>query len=593
MNTKSKQGTATSYKLQAKGCAERGVTLIDTVVGTALMLVIFVGVAAAFQLSVDVVTNNKARAGAIALANERMEYLRALAYAQVGTVGGIPPGVAVPNETILLNGVTYSRRTYVAYVDDPKDGLGALDTNSITADYKTAKIEVSWTRRTTEREVQLVTRIEPQNGMEIACTPPCGTLMINTVNSLGQPLPHAQVNIVNTGASVNLVTFTNASGTVALVGAPAASGYQVTVSGTGYSTAQTYSSTAQNANPNPAHLTVSNGQTTSSTFAIDLLSSIGVETFSLVTSTWTDTFSDTSKISAQSVNIEVSGNRARFEGQQPWTEPAELLSQTITPVALSRWGVFSWDDTQPAETVTTYHVYYPSAGVRTLVPESILPGNTAGFSTPPVDLTGVSAAMYPSLILGANLVALNPSAPSPSIEDWSLTYQSGQGLVIPFTLRGAKTIGSGPSGPVYKYSQLHTSSATGVLHIPNLEWDSYLISVAESTSYTIASACAPQPINLAPNTSVQVRLYFAQRTANSLLVDVKNSSDQILSGATVRLQKGGSYDQTIVSDACGQAFFSDLTNGNYTVTVSSPGYATSVNSSVDVTGATLYSATLN
>ena len=49
--------------------------MLDTIVGSALMLVVFVGVAAAFQLSVGVVTNNKARAGAIALANERMEYI--------------------------------------------------------------------------------------------------------------------------------------------------------------------------------------------------------------------------------------------------------------------------------------------------------------------------------------------------------------------------------------------------------------------------------------------------------------------------------------------------------------------------------------
>ena len=49
-----------------------GVTLLDTLVGTSLMLVVFLGINAAFRLSVDVITTNKARAGAIALANERM-----------------------------------------------------------------------------------------------------------------------------------------------------------------------------------------------------------------------------------------------------------------------------------------------------------------------------------------------------------------------------------------------------------------------------------------------------------------------------------------------------------------------------------------
>src|SRR3990167_8059363 len=91
---------ATGYWLPATGLSERGVTLIDTLVGSALMLVVFLGIAAAFQLSVDVVTNNKARAGAIALSDERMEYIRSLAYASIGTVGGVPSGAILQSETV-------------------------------------------------------------------------------------------------------------------------------------------------------------------------------------------------------------------------------------------------------------------------------------------------------------------------------------------------------------------------------------------------------------------------------------------------------------------------------------------------------------
>ena len=72
--------------------ASRGVTLIDALVGTALMLLVFIGIAAVFQISLDVVTNSKIRAGAIALLNERMEYLRSLSYTQIGVEGGIPSG---------------------------------------------------------------------------------------------------------------------------------------------------------------------------------------------------------------------------------------------------------------------------------------------------------------------------------------------------------------------------------------------------------------------------------------------------------------------------------------------------------------------
>lgn len=571
-------------------------TLIDTVVGSALMLVIFLGIGAAFQLSVDVVTNNKARGGAIALAAERMEYIRSLTYASVGTSGGIPAGGIAQSETVVQNGITYTRRTVVEYADDPKDGSGAADGNGITSDYKVAKVDVAWTSRTGTRHITLVSRFEPPAGMEIACAPPCGTLTVNVANAASQPLSSVSVSIVNASTTppININTFTNASGTVSFIGAPASAGYAIVVTKTGYSTARTYSVTSGNSDPNPGNLTVSNNQTTVGTFQIDILSTLAVTTYSLSTNTWSDTFSNDSKIGASTSNIEVSGNRARFAGSQPWTAPADLYSLTITPTALSRWGTFSWNDTQPAETTITYHVYYPTGPTFSLLPDSVLAGNSTGFSAgTSVDLSGVPASIYPSLVLHAHLVALNPSAPSPSIEDWELTYESGQGIAIPFTLRGIKTIGNGPSGVIYKYDQVHTTNSSGTLTLPAMEWDTYTMTVATPTGYDIASSCPTQPMVLAPNSSLAAQIFFSAHTDNSLLVDVKNPTGGLLSGASVHLTKGGSYDKTTTTDACGQAFFSALTNGNYSITASSTGYQTYSSDLVDVTDTSRFSITLN
>ena len=578
-------------------CTQRGMTLIDTVVGTAIMLIVFMGVFAAFQLSVDIILNNKARAGATALANERMEYIRSLTYTQIGTVGGIPTGIIPQTEAITLNGISYTRRTFIQYADDPGDGLGASDVNGITADYKALRSDVYWTARTGERHITVLSRMSP-GGSGIEAAVPGGTLTLNVLNATLQPVSNAQIHIVNPGTTppsqaIDFTTFTNTSGMASFIGATTTGAYQITVTKPGYSSAQTYGVTAQNTNPNPGHLFVSPNQTTTGTFAIDLVSSISVTTYSLTTGTWTDSFSDESKVSPASSNIEVSGNRARFAGNQPWTAPAELLSATITPSALSRWGTFSWNDTQPSETTITYHVYYPEGGGRALVPDSALSGNSAGFTTgTSVDLSTIPAGTYSSLILGANLVALNPSAPSPSIEDWSLTYEGGSTVAASFTLRGAKTIGTGPAGAVYKYEASHTTNSSGTLTIPNLEWDSYTLSVAPVTGYDIASACSPQPVVLAPNSTAAIGIYFAPDTTNNLLVDVKNTTGSIISGASVRLTKGGSYDTTKISDACGQAFFSGLTNGNYSLAVSAPGYQTFSSSGIDVTGTSNHSITL-
>lgn len=231
------RGPESAYRLRTGG--EKGVTLIDTLVGVSLMLIVFLGINAAFRLSVDVITNNKARAGALALAGERMEYIRSLTYASVGTSGGIPPGALAQSETRSLNGVTYTRRTVVVYADDPKDGLGASDSNGITTDYKAVKVDVAWTSRLGgTRHVDLTARVSPptSQGETNPCTYSCAKLVISVVNAISQPVAGASVAITNPSSdpTVNFTTFTDASGTVVLLAAPVASGYGATASNPGY-----------------------------------------------------------------------------------------------------------------------------------------------------------------------------------------------------------------------------------------------------------------------------------------------------------------------------------------------------------------------
>jgi len=416
----------------------RGVTLIDTVVGVALMLVVFVGISGVFRLSVDVVTNNKARAGAIALADQRMEYLRSLSYAAVGTVGGVPSGTLAQSESLSLNGVKYTRRTIVVYADDPKDGTGGSDNfpsgSPVTADYKAAKVDVAWTTRYGgTRHVDLVTRISPatSQGEINPCSGSCGPLVINVVNSVNQPVAGASVTITNASASpaINFSTFSAANGTVTLLAAPAVSGYSASASNSGYTSDQT-------ATP----FTVVTGGT-SQTLRIDAVSSITVVT---------------------------------------------------------------------------------------------------------------------------------------------QTYGSGTPITnVPFTLSGA----------TYGYNSVLGGVGSPTTTISNLKWDTYTMSVASATGYDIASSCMPQPITLAANTATTTTLYLAPHTSNSLAVKVtSNATGALLSGASVQLTKTG-YNVTQTTDACGQTFFSGLTAGTYTASVSKSGYTTK-NSSPSVSGQTGLSVAL-
>ncbi|MBV9159138.1 MAG: carboxypeptidase regulatory-like domain-containing protein [Candidatus Kaiserbacteria bacterium] len=569
---------------------ERGVTLIDTIVGTALLLLVFVGVAAAFQLSVDVVTSNKARAGAIALVDERMEYIRSLPYTSLGTVGGIPSGSIPQNESVTLNGVTYNRRTFIEYFDDTKDGSGGGDANGVQADSKAAKVDVSWNSRTGVRHIIAVTRVSPATGLESAVSG--GTLTIFVVDSTGASLSNAQITIVNATTSVNLTTYSNASGTATLIGTPAGAGYQITVTKSGYSTAQTYFASAQNTNPNPGNLTVSNSQTTSATFAIDVLGSKTVQSWSPVQSgTWTDPFADNSNV-ATSTNITIAGGVAKIAGSAPYGS-GEVQSTSISPSYLSKWKQLSWTSSAPAGTSILYRVYDVNGG--SLIPEAQLPGNAAGFTSSPIDLTSISTSTYQGLRIDATLSG--SSSATPSIDAWNVNYDYGPTPLpnIALTMTGAKTIGTGPSGAVYKYSQTINTGASASVTVPNLEWDAYTLAVASSSSaYDIASACGPQPESLAPGAAMTTALYLLAHTANSLLVDVRASATgNLIPGASVTLSRTG-FSSALTSDNCGQAFFSGLIASTYTIVVSAPGYVTYTGTNaVTVSGTTRYSVTLN
>ncbi|HEY4522772.1 MAG TPA: hypothetical protein VJK73_00155, partial [Candidatus Paceibacterota bacterium] len=77
----------------------RGMSLIEIIIGTALMLVVFVSLMGVLRASLMVSSLARAAAGANAIAGTQMEYLRGLSYDALGTVGGIPAGGVSPATT--------------------------------------------------------------------------------------------------------------------------------------------------------------------------------------------------------------------------------------------------------------------------------------------------------------------------------------------------------------------------------------------------------------------------------------------------------------------------------------------------------------
>ncbi len=467
---------------------------MDVVIGTALTLIIFVGLMGLLRASLLVSGIAKARAGATTIADTQVEYVRALDYDLVGTIGGIPAGVVSATSSQALNGITYTTRTLVVYVDDAKDGLGIGDTNGITTDYKQIKVEVTYAVRLVPHTVSVISNYAPP-GLET--TTNGGTLSIAVVVATGVPLSGATVSIVNnsTVPAVSFTTFSDATGFVQLPGAPTSTEYQITVSKNGYSSAVTYARDVTNQNPTPGYLTVARNQTTTSTFAIDILAPFTLRTFyPILPASALDSFSDATGLTLQT-NTEVAGGLLRlFLGAGGYALSGSARASSTAPSYLASWTSASATLNTPSGTTARVHIVDSSGA---LLPDAVLSGNSAGYDTFPISLSGVATTTYPSLGLSVDLTSLSTTTTS-QVLDWRIDYRAGPvpRPNVAFTLTGAKTKGTtGDDLPLYKTTIASSTNASGV-YTSLLEWDVYTPSISALTIATTSST--PIPFTLDP-----------------------------------------------------------------------------------------------
>jgi hypothetical protein len=556
-------------------------SFMDVIIGTALLLIVFVALSGLLRSSLVVASLAKTKAVATSVAEGQMEYVRSLSYDQVGTVGGIPPGNISQYSTTTANGVTFVTRTYIEYVDDPADGLEAADETGVTTDYKRIKVSVTYNVGGSQKLVDVISNYAPP-GLET--TTGGGTLKIDVVNAIGEGVPGASVTITNpsTNPTVILTAFSSDTGLVYLPGAATSTDYRVTVTKDGYSTATTYVRDATNQNPTPGYMTVVKDQTTTGTFAIDRLATLTIRTFSpIATTTWNDTFNDTAKVAEQSGVTVALGSVSLAGAPGSYVSNGTVRSVAVTPDYLAGWSSAS---VSTAVLPGTTLVFKVADGSGNLLPDSVLPGNSSGF-TSEVDLTMVPKATYPSLTL-IGYLDTSSALVSPSLLDWTITYRRGPVPLpnIPFTLTGGKTIGStGAGAPIYKTNVSQSTDSTGVRAL-SLEWDEYEASIP---SYDVVDACNAPPYTLAPGASLDSSLVLGTPTANSALVSVSFNGAPV-EGASVTVSRPG-FTKTVTTSACGAAYFGGIASASdYAITATASGHADATATGVGVSGKTLY-----
>lgn len=563
----------------------RGMTFMDVIIGTALILVIFTALVGLLRSSLRITSLAKSRSVATAAAEGQIEYIRSLSYDNVGTIGGIPAGPIPQYATTTQDGVTLVTRTFISYTDDPADGLGTNDSNGIMTDYKTIKVSVTYTSNGTPEEVDLLSAYAPP-GLET--TTGGGTLKIVVVNALGVAVPGASVRIqdASTSPTINLTTFSDSDGLVFLPGAPTSTQYQVLVTKNGYSSAQTYTRDSTNQNPTPGFLTVVKDQTTTATFAIDLLSTLNISTFSpIATSTWNDAFSNSSQMASMTNTTVSGGNIQLVSSSGSYVPSGSARSTSIGPTYLYGWSSASMSSVLPGGTTAVFHV---TDGSGTLLPDTTLPGNATGF-TAAVDLSNISTTTYPSLGLSADLTTSSTST-TPLIQSWSITYLQGPVPLpnIDFTLTGAKAIGTTGGGvPIIKTTVATSTGATATQSL-SLEWDTYNLTLP---NYDVVDACNAPPYVLSPGTTLSSTLVLSTSTANMMLVSVRDAAGPV-ANASVALTHSG-VTKTVLTDSCGSAYFGSLSSTNYDISISKSGYTTFNATAVPISGHIFYAATLD
>lgn len=576
----------------------RGFSLVEVIVVSAIITLVFGGLFAGVRLAVSLVGHSKAESGARSLAVAKIEYIRSLPYEDVGTVGGIPPGLIPQTSTTTLNGTLYTERVLVQYLDRPEDGFGADDENGVTADSKVVKVEYTWELRGENRSLELVTDIIPQG---IESTAGGGTLFLNVIDANSQPLPDASVHITNdTGTTtIDVAVTTNENGHANFPGAPALSEYQISATKDGYSVDQTYGATAENTNPQPPHVSVLEGEVSTVTFQIGMLSDLLLRAVSPpVVGAFTDSFAGTGNLYAQTNTVVADGALTLSGGAGAYASTGEALAASSTPAALESWDAFSFSGTTPTSTSLRIQLYSVSGSgtttTYTLVPDSALPGNSTGFTASPVDLSGLDGDAYPSLALGASFTSSDPSR-TPSLDEWELSHiESEQPIAdVTFSVIGAKTVGGNASGTIPKYSASPTTESDGEALLSDLEWDTYTISVDGSTEgYDIIEARGILPYELAPGVSEDLTLVLDTHSTHSLRVTVLDTVGNPIPDATITLSLGA-YEEAIDSSLYGQAYFGDLTADAYTIVVNADGYAQVSDTDLSISGATERTITLS
>ncbi len=309
----------------------KGFTLIETLVATAIFTIIAVGIIAGFVNILKMMNIIRVKGIMTNIANEQFEIVRNLSYQEVGTVSGIPSGVLLQNQTINRDNKIFEVDTVVRNIDESFDGtfdgtpkdLSPADMKLIELNIKCLSCEASLS------SVSFTTKVSPKN---LETSSVNGALVIRVFDASGLPVQGANINIINNIIipNIDINDETDVNGMLTIVDAPpSVDGYQIIVTKEGYSTDRTYI-VGDSLNPNPIkpNVTVVVQQISQISFTIDRTSSINFST------------SNNQCVITPNFNFDLSGNKLIGTSPDTFKYKESLTTNNLGKLNLSN---IEWD----------------------------------------------------------------------------------------------------------------------------------------------------------------------------------------------------------------------------------------------------------
>ncbi|MFA6383147.1 MAG: prepilin-type N-terminal cleavage/methylation domain-containing protein [Parcubacteria group bacterium] len=222
-------------KQKTKNKIRPAFTLIEALIFLFIFSIVTVTFYRSYSLGTQYIINSKNRLAALALANEKMEIVRNLAFDDIAHTTGDPAGNLHESEDIVRNGASFNVLTQIKNEDDPFDGtLGGSPNDVDFIDYKYVKITVSWNNG--QYKVSMNSRFVPA-GVEQP-TANKGVLVINVSSDKGGGIiPQSLVRIQNSDTGLDETHSTDNYGRLMMVGlSESIKKYVITVTKSGYET---------------------------------------------------------------------------------------------------------------------------------------------------------------------------------------------------------------------------------------------------------------------------------------------------------------------------------------------------------------------